>query len=183
MTTTDDDYADRHVLASDPLLRWDAIAAHARDHHGVTWPTERHHQLPAAARPAPLGTSLDRRPGTQLHHRRHRRQRSRLRPPGNLRRDQHRHPPARPGRLTPDAGRPRWHAGQCGRPAWPGKAPRVLAAITQFCDERTFGPDRAKLLAAAYPAEAAARARQRDTKTARLRQRIAASLDTLIADR
>ncbi len=31
----------RHILASDPLLRWDAIAAHARDHHGVTWPTDR----------------------------------------------------------------------------------------------------------------------------------------------
>jgi hypothetical protein len=31
----------RHVLASDPLLRWDAIAAHARDHHGVTWPTDK----------------------------------------------------------------------------------------------------------------------------------------------
>jgi hypothetical protein len=31
----------RHVLASDPLLRWDAIAAHARDHHGHTWPTEK----------------------------------------------------------------------------------------------------------------------------------------------
>ena len=40
MTTTTDDYPDRHVLASDPLLRWDAIAAHARDHHGVTWPTD-----------------------------------------------------------------------------------------------------------------------------------------------
>jgi hypothetical protein len=31
----------RHVLASDPLLRWDAIAAHARDHHGATWPTDK----------------------------------------------------------------------------------------------------------------------------------------------
>ena len=39
-TTTDDDYPDQLVLASDPLLRWDAIAAHARDHHGHTWPTD-----------------------------------------------------------------------------------------------------------------------------------------------
>jgi hypothetical protein len=39
----------RHVLASDPLLRWDAIAAHARDHHGVAWPTDK------AARTAIIG--------------------------------------------------------------------------------------------------------------------------------
>lgn len=30
----------RHVLARDPLLRWEAIAAHARDHHGHTWPSD-----------------------------------------------------------------------------------------------------------------------------------------------
>lgn len=29
-----------NVLASDPLLRWQAIADHARDHHGVTWPDD-----------------------------------------------------------------------------------------------------------------------------------------------
>ncbi len=40
-TTAVADVAARHVLASDPLLRWDAIAAHARDHHGVTWPTDK----------------------------------------------------------------------------------------------------------------------------------------------
>ena len=39
MTTTD--HPARHILASDPLLRWDAIAAHARDHHGHTWPDEK----------------------------------------------------------------------------------------------------------------------------------------------
>jgi hypothetical protein len=39
VTTTTDAPA-RHILASDPLLRWDAIAAHARDHHGHTWPDE-----------------------------------------------------------------------------------------------------------------------------------------------
>jgi hypothetical protein len=33
----DDDPA-RYLLASHPLLRWDAIAAHAHDHHGITWP-------------------------------------------------------------------------------------------------------------------------------------------------
>ena len=41
VTTTTDDAAARHVLASDPLLRWDAIAAHARDHHGHAWPTDK----------------------------------------------------------------------------------------------------------------------------------------------
>jgi hypothetical protein len=40
VTTTTDDYPGRRVLASDPLLRWDAIAAHARDHHGHTWPDD-----------------------------------------------------------------------------------------------------------------------------------------------
>jgi len=30
----------QHVLASDPLLRRDAIAAHARDHHQHTWPSD-----------------------------------------------------------------------------------------------------------------------------------------------
>ncbi len=40
MTTTPSADPARHVLASDPLLRWDAIAAHARDHHGFTWPDE-----------------------------------------------------------------------------------------------------------------------------------------------
>jgi hypothetical protein len=29
----------RHILAGDPLLRWEAIAAHARDHHQFTWPS------------------------------------------------------------------------------------------------------------------------------------------------
>jgi hypothetical protein len=48
VTTTADAPA-RHVLAADPLLRWDAIAAHARDHHGVTWPTDK------AARTASTG--------------------------------------------------------------------------------------------------------------------------------
>jgi hypothetical protein len=39
VTTTPDNGAPaRHVLASDPLLTWQAIAAHARDHHGHTWP-------------------------------------------------------------------------------------------------------------------------------------------------
>jgi hypothetical protein len=43
VTTQPDTAADapaRHILARDPLLRWDAIAAHARDHHGVTWPSD-----------------------------------------------------------------------------------------------------------------------------------------------
>jgi hypothetical protein len=30
----------QHVLASDPLLRWEAIAAHARDHHQHPWPDD-----------------------------------------------------------------------------------------------------------------------------------------------
>jgi hypothetical protein len=30
----------RHALASHPLLRWDAIAAHARDHHHAAWPDD-----------------------------------------------------------------------------------------------------------------------------------------------
>jgi hypothetical protein len=30
----------RYLLASHPLLRWDAIAAHARDHHQHTWPDD-----------------------------------------------------------------------------------------------------------------------------------------------
>jgi hypothetical protein len=33
-------YPARHALASHPLLRWDAIAAHARDHHHPSWPTD-----------------------------------------------------------------------------------------------------------------------------------------------
>jgi hypothetical protein len=28
----------RHIMAGDPLLRADAITAHARDHHRFTWP-------------------------------------------------------------------------------------------------------------------------------------------------
>jgi hypothetical protein len=39
LTATDADAPARRILASHPLLRWDAIAAHARDHHGATWPT------------------------------------------------------------------------------------------------------------------------------------------------
>ena len=38
--TTPTDAPDRYILASDPLLRWEAIAAHARDHHGHSWPSE-----------------------------------------------------------------------------------------------------------------------------------------------
>jgi hypothetical protein len=38
--TTPTDAPDQHILASDPLLRWDAITAHARDHHHHTWPTD-----------------------------------------------------------------------------------------------------------------------------------------------
>ena len=38
MTNPAPSAADRHVLAADPLLRWDAIAAHALDHHGHAWP-------------------------------------------------------------------------------------------------------------------------------------------------
>ena len=40
-TSTTADVPAQHILASDPLLRWDAIAAHARDHHGHTWPDEK----------------------------------------------------------------------------------------------------------------------------------------------
>jgi site-specific DNA recombinase len=48
----------------------------------------------------------------------------------------------------------------------------ILAAVRQFCDERIFGPDRSKLLAASYPAAAATRAARRDRRAAALRQRI-----------
>ncbi len=137
-TTTDDDYPGPGVLASDPLLRWDAIAAHARDHHGFTWPTDHAAvtaitgafdailpgacwyapddgttiSAPAPARPAALVTRLDRPPGTQLHHRRPRRQRSPLRPPGHLRRDQHPHPPGQPAPPEPPG-----RAARTGMPA------------------------------------------------------------------
>jgi hypothetical protein len=36
----DDHDLARYLLASHPLLRWDAIAAHARDHHQHTWPDD-----------------------------------------------------------------------------------------------------------------------------------------------
>jgi DNA invertase Pin-like site-specific DNA recombinase len=49
---------------------------------------------------------------------------------------------------------------------------RLLAAIWQGFDERVFGPDRAKLLAAATPATAAARAARKDKDTTRLRKRL-----------
>jgi hypothetical protein len=39
-TTTTAPATAEHVLASDPLLRWEAIAAHARDHHHHTWPSD-----------------------------------------------------------------------------------------------------------------------------------------------
>jgi hypothetical protein len=31
----------RHIMADDPLLTWEAIAAHARDHHQHTWPDDK----------------------------------------------------------------------------------------------------------------------------------------------
>jgi hypothetical protein len=37
-TTTTPAAPAQHVLASDPLLCWEAIAAHARDHHQHAWP-------------------------------------------------------------------------------------------------------------------------------------------------
>jgi hypothetical protein len=49
----------------------------------------------------------------------------------------------------------------------------LLAAITQFCAERIFGPDRAALLAAAYPADAAARTAKRNAAAARARKKLA----------
>jgi hypothetical protein len=49
----------------------------------------------------------------------------------------------------------------------------LLAAITQFCDERIFGPERATLLAAAYPADTAARASKADAEAVRLRKKLA----------
>lgn len=39
MTSTTTDPTPR-ILGNDPLLRWEAIAAHARDHHGTTWPDD-----------------------------------------------------------------------------------------------------------------------------------------------
>ena len=48
----------------------------------------------------------------------------------------------------------------------------LLAAIAQFFDERVFGPDRATLLAATYPADAAATQNRRDAQAARLGKRI-----------
>jgi site-specific DNA recombinase len=48
----------------------------------------------------------------------------------------------------------------------------ISAALRQFCDERLFGPDRARLLAASYPAAAADQAARRDRRAATLRKRL-----------
>lgn len=101
-------------------------------------------------------------------------------------------PPTRPPRAT----RATWEAAQAeaarhatSRDDIPGGPPRrrhrpsprpprqphvredvILAAARQFCDDRIFGPDCAKLLAASYPAAAATRAARRDRRAAALRQ-------------
>jgi site-specific DNA recombinase len=49
----------------------------------------------------------------------------------------------------------------------------LLAAVRQFADERLFGPDRAALLADAYPHTARAAAAARTRETTRLNQRLA----------
>ena len=49
----------------------------------------------------------------------------------------------------------------------------LLAALTQFFDERIFGPERARLLASLLPASAAGDAARKDKQAARLRRRLA----------
>jgi len=49
---------------------------------------------------------------------------------------------------------------------------KLLTAIRQFCDERVFGPDRASLLAASYPATRAADTARKNRETARLNKRL-----------
>ena len=53
----------------------------------------------------------------------------------------------------------------------------LFAAVTQFLDERIFGPERARLLHDLLPATAAQDAARRDKQTAKLRRRLA-QIDT-----
>jgi site-specific DNA recombinase len=77
-------------------------------------------------------------------------------------------------RCTHDAASPRQAAALPDHPATVlVREDALLAAITQFLDERIFGPERAALLAAAYPADAAARDRLRDTTASKLRRQLA----------
>ncbi len=89
---------------------------------------------------------------------------------------QARHPRRDPTyyRCTHDAASPRQAAARPDHPATVlVREDALLAAITQFCDERIFGPERAALLAAAYPADADARDRLRDTTAEKLRKQLA----------
>jgi site-specific DNA recombinase len=71
------------------------------------------------------------------------------------------------------AGNPR-HAAAC--PDHPAgvlvREDILLAAVRQFFDERVFGPERAELLAARYPATPADAAAQRAAETARIEKRV-----------
>jgi len=81
----------------------------------------------------------------------------------------------RPDRLRGIAAR--WRAAgyaQTGRlgpgPAWCWQ--HLLAAVTQFLDERIFGPERARLLAELLPVTAGADEARREKQAAKLRRRL-----------
>lgn len=86
---------------------------------------------------------------------------------------------ARPGgpgytyyRCPHDPANPRHAATAPDHPTIAVREDLMTACVAEFFDTRIFGPDRAALLAAALPAEAAGAARQRDTETAAMQQRI-----------